>query len=111
MNHAQMIDTYSNRAMHFATRARIHHTGAVVCRAAGLKTSAHRHATSARAARAYVLDAAEVVVAELTLKAAMDRLANSNAAGVMMPDPFNPSRGVKAYWHNGQPAAYFIPLA
>ena len=111
MNHTTMIDTYATRALHFATRDRIHREGLARCKAAGLRASARDHAAGSRRARAAVIAAAEVVLAELVLKSAADRLASANAAGVMMPDPFNPSRGVKACWSNGQPIAYFIPLA
>lgn len=112
MNHTHLIDTYATRALHFATRDRIHREGLARCKAAGLKASARDHAAASRRARAAVIAAAEVVVAELTLKAAADRLASSWAVNVLMPDPFNPSRGAKAYWtEGGNPAAYFLPLA
>ena len=110
MNHAQMIDTYASRAMHYATRARAHQRAADHCRAANLKKSAHHHSTGARASRAHVIDAAQVVVAELTLQAALARLAEVAGTRAVMADPFDSSRVVIAMYNDaGRPIAYFLP--
>jgi hypothetical protein len=112
MNHAQMIDTYSNRALHYATRARVYREAAERCRTGGLKASAHHHSTGARASRAHVIDAAQVVVAELTLQAALARLAEATGTRAVMADPFDSSRVVVAQYDSlGRPIAYFLPAS
>lgn len=106
MNHTELAETYAARAMHFATRARIHREGLDRCRAAGLKASARDHAAGIKRAHAAVIDAANVVIAELTLDYAVRRAAATFTPS-NMTDPFNPTRYARAV--PGAGIAYFLP--
>lgn len=106
MNHAKLAETYAARAMHFATRARIYQEGIDRCRAAGLKASVRHHKAGKQRAVAAVIDAASVVIAELTLDYAVRRAAATFTPS-NMADPFNPTRYARAV--PGVGIAYFLP--